>query len=633
MTERRLSVIFYRRFMLKIFSYAFILLSTLNCCCYGIEISQEEALVLEEFFRITFEKSEGGYVFYGKKPICIQGFLKEDDFLQENDQHLCSVYLREGAIIWKHLNKSIPNQNIIVHVYDDEDTLAKNYIHILCINKKLCLDTISSNLPLFQYVLGPDITPSRLLDKLVDPSSSFHSILKNDKVLIGILLGFGTQNSLYVSRIENLQEDLFTSEKPPFLSQVSRLNNVQPEFRQMLLYTSIPFSPFSTQNSSTLPSFGHSSLNEEIQNLNQKIDISSLILVKQLPPFIFGRLKNHVETDKLVRELEVTQSNVKQFISSDNFLAKVLRFIYPKEKITIYSGCNKHLLFEESEIKQLPSLVAANIWRILKSEDERYQQAFIEGMKDAEKFSEFQLQNGMCTSKYRKLQALLKIRKNLKEAEDYFTQLDKRVDLIQVLPFKLYYKVIQEGNGELLDRQTNVLLNYIIRTPNDQIVANTEMFGHPNSINLADTIPGFAWGVKGMKVGETREVFIHPTLAYGVYTTSDKGIYLKSHITLVGINEEEDGRIFPILAPLDLPDVSPTIDIEYEEEVKKEGYAKGYQSWYHYKKMRLYYSLDSVLKWIDRLQSGENVEISSIKNQNTINRLHWNIYHLDKSQI
>ena len=58
----------------------------------------------------------------------------------------------------------------------------------------MVLDIVKSNLPLFQYILGPEVTPEKLLTKLTDPNESFHNVLNENKTLIGILLGFGTHN-------------------------------------------------------------------------------------------------------------------------------------------------------------------------------------------------------------------------------------------------------------------------------------------------------------------------------------------------------------------------------------------------------------------------------------------------------
>lgn len=198
--------------MLKLIYIA--LFSFFSITCYGFEISVEDTVILENFFRTMIEKSEGGYVLYDSKPICINGYYDKDYFQNESEQHKTSVFLREGMKRWKEFN--LPPSNIIVHGYNNEDTSAKNHVHILFINKKLFLKTVQENLSLFQYVLGPDVNPQGLLAKLTDPQETFHGVLKDDKVLIGILLGFGTQNSIYVSRMENLHDMLLSAEVIPF---------------------------------------------------------------------------------------------------------------------------------------------------------------------------------------------------------------------------------------------------------------------------------------------------------------------------------------------------------------------------------------------------------------------------------
>jgi FKBP-type peptidyl-prolyl cis-trans isomerase len=605
--------------MYKIFCLFVFALYSLKCL--AIELSPEESMIMESFFRTMLEKSEGGYVLYGKKPVCINGYRVEDFFVQENERHITSVVLREGILKWKKLNQKHRNQNIIIHVYDHEDCLIKNCIHILFINKKLFLDVVESNISLFQYVLGPDVTPISLLDKLIDPSSSFNSVLKDDKVLIGILLGFGTQNSLYVSRIENLQKSLFTLETPPFKSHLSKLGDVQQEFRHMLLVQN-----FSCSNNEPVvqPSFGYSSLKEEMQGLVKNVDIASLPLARQSPAFIFGRLKGDKETEELIGELEITQTKINKLLSSNSFLNEVLMIIYPNEEIKILTS-STNLLFDEFQEQQLPFIVAANIWKVMNEDEEEYCKSFISGMKDAEKDTEYKTVDAD-SLKYAKLQALIKIKDNLQASDDYFEHLDKDKSNVCIVPFKLYYRVVQEGTGTPLDNQTEVFAHYTIRTPDDEIIANT-WSGQPSQLSLSETIPGFAWGMKGMKVKEIREVFIHPSLAYGVYTTLEKGVYLKVYLQLVKIVENQKTEKFPELTKLDLNlDISPTIELEYQEEAKKNGYADGYSVWQHYKKNKLY-TISQILDHIGQFQAGGNSDIKSEQFQNILNRLHWEIYH------
>jgi len=268
--------------MFKIF-HSFLVTLFFALHCQALELSSEESSVLEKFFRVMLEKIEGGYVLFEKKPVCINGFHVRDDFTKECETHIASVFVREGAAKWKRLNLNCSNQDMIIHIYNHEDSLVTDYIHILFINRDLFLGTVKSNLPLFQYVLGPDITPAGLLEKLTDPNTTFHSVLKNDKVLIGILLGYGTQNSLYVSRIEQLQEALLGSEQPPLKSLLSKPGEFQSEFqrefqRKLLLKTCPP-----NLGANIMPSFGYVSLKEEIQGLVKKIDDSSQSLAGDNP--------------------------------------------------------------------------------------------------------------------------------------------------------------------------------------------------------------------------------------------------------------------------------------------------------------------------------------------------------------
>jgi hypothetical protein len=66
---------------------------------------------------------------------------------------------------------------------------------------------------------------------------------------------------------------------------------------------------------------------------------------------------------------------------------------------------------------------------------------------------------------------------------------------------------------------------------------------------------------------------------------------------------------FPQLSPLDLKsDITPKIDFEYKQEVRKVAYQEGFLLWQHYKKSRLY-SLSQVLEKINKFQAGADANI------------------------
>lgn len=605
--------------MLKRF-IAFIIIFTITLKCYGTELSFQDKVTLEGFFRILLEHSEGGYVIYGEKPVCINGFRVRDSFTMESPNHYSSVYLREGAKTWKKLTADLKPENLIVHVYNQPDSLAKNFIHILFINRDLFLQTVQNNLPLFQYVLGPEVTPIKLLNQLTDPNEKFHSVLKNDKVLIGILLGFGVQNSLYASRIENLEEAVFSPEQPPLNRKIAKFGEMEHLFaKRLLIRNSI------NRNSVSIdPSFCFDSVSNELRDLSQKLELSSPKLAQNHPQFIFGRLKDDKETEKMIVKLENCQDKIVPLLASPSFLEDVLKLIYPNLPISIHTLPHDSTLFSETESKQIPCLVAADIWDNLEEEDAVFRTAFIKGMQDCN--AKLEKKTSANVFLYDRLKALKEIKNALLKSDEYFSELKKDATMTEIFPSKLYSRTLAKGNGKELSHLTRILVKYSITSPEGEVLAST--FDKPEELDLRDTIPGFAWGIKGMKGGETREIFIHPSLAYGIYTTLEKGIYLKARVTLLEF--EEGGSNFSPLKPLDLSAaISPKIDSEYNDQAKNVGYVSGYDVWEHFKKSNLY-KLEDILSYLSQFQNGLFVDVSSEENQDLLNRLHWTIYESSK---
>ena len=108
---------------------------------------------------------------------------------------------------------------------------------------------------------------------------------------------------------------------------------------------------------------------------------------------------------------------------------------------------------------------------------------------------------------------------NLQEAENYLKDIVKsQPNLIEVESAKLFYFIQKEGDGPLIQDhpwlhfKMNELkdgeLHLIYSTYNDK--------GEALQVDLEAVIPGFLKGVKGMKVGEERTLFVHPDLAFGM---------------------------------------------------------------------------------------------------------------------
>lgn len=552
--------------------------------------SIEQEKVLEAFFRTLIADSEAGYVMYGAKPVCIMGFSIEDKFNVENELHRMDVDLFEGVKVWKELKPQ--NENLIIHVYEEPDSLVPQYKHLLVINRGLFFAIVQKNLSLFQYILGPEVTPSSLLTELLKPNSTWHSTLKDSKVLIGILLGFGTNNSIYESRLEALQDYLFQGENIPFKGKVEEFGISNQMFRDMILVSA---SRKVTER--ILPSFGFKTLKEEYSSLLSKLEASSTALVRDKPGFIFGRIKNDPETKPLIEKLEATQKRIQNLLNSKTFLSDVLKEFQ----------CANTLGNTSTEsLDEYSKLIAAHIWDILEDDDGLYQDNFLIGMESDRPLDDHEFD-------YRKNEALSQISQNLEKTTKLFQQLDTDANYLKIIPDKLYFKILKSGQGECLKGATNTKLSYAIYDDENNILVEKRC----QLIDLNEVVPGLALGVIGMSKGEIREIVIHPCLSYGLNTSFEKGISFNAVVQL-----HEFGST---ASPYNYQEFDMTIQkIDDEEACKTKAFNEGFNMWSHYGKYR-HYTLSEVLELISKFRKGEDHK--KYLNRDRLNTLHWIIYH------
>lgn len=416
-----------------IYRYFFFFLLLFSTCVGQAKnfLSPEESGALRNFFQVLFQESEAGYVFLQKKPVCISGFYSKDPFNVDSLLHKESVALREGSHIWKKLAKK--NTDMVIHISEKEDPLIPGWIHVLVIHRPLFQKAVRENLSLFQYVLGPSVTPENLLDALTAKDQTYCTLLKGDKVLTGKILGFGIQNSLCVSRIENLQE-ANEIDTPPFLK-------------------------------GTLPSqlgFGYKSANEELEALEKKIVVSSAKLTENAPEFIFGCMKDTKETKMLVSKLEAAQAEIQMRLKSPAFLEKVIKKI---AEVNLSEEPMSSVKFSLDREK-IHRILAKGIWESVQNYDFEYLGHLITGMENQES----------CTTKreawfpeFRKETLIGK--ENLQHANARFQTLDHDSDYTCILPEKLYYKTIRESQGEHACDTPLVSLSWTIFSPSDQCLA------------------------------------------------------------------------------------------------------------------------------------------------------------------
>ena len=169
-------------------------------------LSPYEREVLSCFFHFLLEEECCGFSLYGEKPLCVQEFMRDEIPLGLNEFLIKrSCLFREGIKLWNKSGLSLINSNFAIHASQIPD--SDGWLDLFFINKKSFQKTIDQNLTLFQYVLGPEVSSVSLLKQFLNPNQNLSSILCNDRVLIGVVLGYGVQNALHGSRLEEIHEE------------------------------------------------------------------------------------------------------------------------------------------------------------------------------------------------------------------------------------------------------------------------------------------------------------------------------------------------------------------------------------------------------------------------------------------
>jgi peptidylprolyl isomerase len=104
---------------------------------------------------------------------------------------------------------------------------------------------------------------------------------------------------------------------------------------------------------------------------------------------------------------------------------------------------------------------------------------------------------------------------NLKAADEFMVKNAKEANVVVLEPGKLQYLVLNAGNGPTVEAHGTPSINYVGKYLDGTVFGSSEEAGGPVNIPLDQTIPGFSKGILGMKEGEKRRLFVHPSMGYG----------------------------------------------------------------------------------------------------------------------
>ncbi len=572
---------------------------------------------LTSYFAISLLHSEIGYVLYGVKPICLESFeekpvLPQTNFVFPREDSLSrnSEAIYRGMEVWRSLPVSTANSPIVNCDHFDVNSKTRE---ILWINREAFLDVVTQNLNLFKAILGPSVTGESLLNMLTSGQETLSSALNHNKILIGIALGFGVENSIFGSRLEAVDIALTQRERPPLARRQERCGGGMTQMPKLSKYFGLG-KPL--QDVELLPSYGFSSLWSERLYLQQNL-ISSLNMVDCESPRIphFLCLRNDLASSALLAKYVSAHTKVKALLNSNALLQEALELILGSVPLAMKPPHSSTKLVQDLETlvadfkkeyrrKDLVSFVGNIIKNNLLCQSQEYLKNFIIGMQEAE------LENGRRGNWHENSllrEPILTLGKTLMQeiTKNNLFETAKALDAVaqtsnshEVVPGKLYFKIMQNGKGPTLTPDSSQVklryeIYYLAGRQNGEEVLSSSL----SDLQFHELCPGFAHGILGMQENEVREVYMHSDYTYGNFANFEPGVGLMARVKLHSFSAPQGKPIskFPKLVPLDFDQKDIKQSIDSDDLQQKAAYAEGYFAWSFYRHCSDLYSLQELI--------------------------------------
>lgn len=176
------------------------------------QVPLSERRNIEYFFKNFVVENCFGYVLLGNKPMSLSLYYnlsftpsKKNSFLYFFPKN---YKVKKGFDLWEKNKCFFPMKNYLIKK-EPNPWNPKNEL-ILFIDKKRFVQTIEDNIDVFQTILERKIIPTELLAE-AENSFLLRDILQENDFLIGILLGYGRNNSkiFYLTTKQNYRNNNF----------------------------------------------------------------------------------------------------------------------------------------------------------------------------------------------------------------------------------------------------------------------------------------------------------------------------------------------------------------------------------------------------------------------------------------
>jgi hypothetical protein len=273
------------------------------------KMAESEREQLSLFFEVLIRLDTFGYTIFGDKPISCAGYSSR---LRGNFIFPIGAICYQGEAL---CNKYFPVFCIKNFVFKFERTDDECIVFL--INKNSFLKTVGAHITEFRKVLGEEVTPEILFFQIIDNRNRVWQTLKENHCLLGLLLGYGYNNSQMFNRREEII-DLITC-FPPL--------RALPEQIEILSEYDIESINFNRKNNNYSQTSDFDLLLSEYKNIKNMLKSTSSGFYGPLSLFSevgFAADLDNAETKTLLERYRKTEAEIMKSFINGNLLEAIL---------------------------------------------------------------------------------------------------------------------------------------------------------------------------------------------------------------------------------------------------------------------------------------------------------------------
>ena len=187
---------------------------------------------IKYLFHNIFLQQDGAYTIFGDKPVSSAGSFLIASWKATIMEPGHVGKLGRSWKTWQNYKHKFPMQKYVLvgeRCPSKKSDLVAIYLFV--INKMAFIETINTNLLLFEAVLGREIDPEKYLDDIETGKSSFLESINHNEMLLGILLGYGKHNAFLFYKRSKLSRKV----RNIFFTDEIKLKSFDKECHPMML--------------------------------------------------------------------------------------------------------------------------------------------------------------------------------------------------------------------------------------------------------------------------------------------------------------------------------------------------------------------------------------------------------------